>query len=607
MRQRRLISSLIAVSAALSAGAVHAAPALRKQIDQKGDFVMFGNTIGWECADNAGVPAPVVGTIDCPGGQGGAIRDSAPDVFWRSDSPANGQARASQTFVATDARSTAVLAVPGGATITYARIYWAGMLATPMSSDDSVRVEFPGGGVNQVVPADDQFSIPRGGGSWYQSTAEITDIVTANKGGAYRISDVASVNLNGLNSNDPLIGWVAVVFYSLPGDPPRNLALFDGLDLVPNGGQTQVTIDGFLVPNAGFDAKLGVVAYEGEQQLTGDQLSFNGTAVSNAANPVNNFFNSSRSYLGTPVSNVGDLPQLTGAAASMAGIDIDVVDVKAELKAGDKSATIQASSSGDTYALGAFVTSISTFKPDFTTSGKTFTDLNGDPLLPGDVIEYTVTVTNTGNDASANTVLTDALPAGVTYVPQSISISSGPGAGAFTDAAGDDRADYVAATRTLKVRLGTGATATTGGSLAINQVSAVKFKVTIDANASGSILNQAIISAEGALGAPAGDYPTDGNGNGAGVPPTEVIIDKCGKNDDCKSPTPVCDTAPAPNVCVECVVAKDCSNPTKPQCLPNHTCGCATNCGDTDGDGIPDTTETQIGTDPNDADSDDDG
>jgi clumping factor A len=610
MRQKRLISSLIAVSAALSAGAVHAAPVLRKQIDQKGDFVMFGNTMGWECADNAGVPAPVVGTINCPNGQGPGIRDTAPDVFWRSDSPMNGQAQASQTFLAAQARSTAMLAVPNGATITYARIYWAGMLATPMSTDANVRVEFPSGAVNQVVPADGQFSVNRGGGSWYESTAEITSIVTANKGGAYRISDVDSVELNGLNSNDPLIGWVVVVFYSLPTDPPRNLALFDGLDLVPQGGQTQVTINGFLVPNAGFDAKLGVVAYEGEQQYTGDALSFNNTVVSNAANPADNFFNSSRSNLGSLVSNVGDLPQLTGAAASMAGIDMDVVDVKAQLKAGDKSATIAASSAmgGDTYALGAFVTSISTFKPDFTTSGKTFVDLNGAPLLPGDVIEYTVTVTNTGNDASAGTVVTDALPAGVTYVPQSISLTAGPGSPAtFSDTAGNDAAEYIAGTRTLVVRVGTGANQTLGGSLAINQTTVVKFKVTVDVNATGSILNQAVVTAQGKLGAPANDYPTDGNGNGAGVPPTEVIIDKCGTNADCKAPTPVCDTAPAPNVCVECLAAKDCSNPTKPQCLPNHTCGCATNCGDTDGDGIPDTTETQIGTDPNDADSDDDG
>src|SRR6478735_116355 len=132
MRQTRLISSLIALGAALGAADVHAAPALRKQIDQRGDFVMFGNTLGWECANNAGVPAPLTGsTVNCRAGQGNAIRDTAPDIFWRSDSPADGQAAASYTFGPNDARSTAVLNLPAGAVITYARIYWAGMLNTP--------------------------------------------------------------------------------------------------------------------------------------------------------------------------------------------------------------------------------------------------------------------------------------------------------------------------------------------------------------------------------------------------------------------------------------------------------------------------------------------
>src|SRR5690348_9496819 len=112
MRQKRLISSLIALSTALSAGVVSAAPALRKQVDQRGDFVMFGNTIGFECANNAGVPAPTLGTVNCPGGQGGAITDTAPDIFWRSDEPAVGQATASTTITAAQARSTAVLNLP---------------------------------------------------------------------------------------------------------------------------------------------------------------------------------------------------------------------------------------------------------------------------------------------------------------------------------------------------------------------------------------------------------------------------------------------------------------------------------------------------------------
>lgn len=62
------------------------------------------------------------------------------------------------------------------------------------------------------------------------------------------------------------------------------------------------------MPNAGFDAKLGVVTYEGESSNEGDSLEFNGVALTDALNPADNFFNSSRSYLGTPVSVVGDLP-----------------------------------------------------------------------------------------------------------------------------------------------------------------------------------------------------------------------------------------------------------------------------------------------------------
>jgi len=607
MRNQRLISSLVALSAGLSVSAVRAAPTLREQVDQRGDFVLFGNTTGFECGNGVGVPAPLTGsTANCGGG---SVNDTGADIFWRADSPMLGQATASTAITAAQARSTAVLDVPAGATITYARLYWAGLLADPQSSDNQARLEQPSGALNQLVSADQQYVIARGNNNWYQSTAEITSLLVANGEGAYRVSEIGSVELPGLNNNDTLVGWVAVVFYRLASDPPRNLALFDGLDLVPQGGQTQVTIDGFLVPNAGFDAKLGVIAYEGEQQYVGDALSFNGTLLSNAANPVANFFNSTRSNLGIPVSNAGDLPRLTGGPASMAGIDIDVVDVKAQLSAGDTSASIQATSAvgGDTYMLGAFVTSISTFKPDFTTSGKTFVDLNGGALRPGDSLEYTVTIKNTGNDASVRTVMTDALPAGVSYVANSTSITAGPGVGAYTDAAGDDRVNYNAGTRTITVRLGTGATASVGGSLAINQTTVVKFTVTIDANATGSILNQAVVTAEGQLGAPSDDYPTDGNGNGAGVPPTVVVVDLCGTNAECAAPTPVCDLMPAPNVCVGCLVAADCTNPTEPQCLPNHTCGCVSNCADTDGDGIPDDTEDQIGTDPLDADSDDDG
>jgi clumping factor A len=613
MRQKRLFSSLIALLLGASAGAAHAAPTLRTQVDQKGDFVMFGNTLGFECDDDAdvGVPDPILGTVSCPANRNtAAVQDSAPDVFWRSDEPAAGQATASTTLTAAMARSTAVLDIPAGATITHARLYWAGLLNGIMSTDPTVSILPPGAASATLVTADEQFFVARNLNRWYQSTADITSLLVASGEGAYRVSDVGSVALHNVDNNDPMAAWVVVVLYSLPTDPPRNLTIFDGLDLVESGSPAAVTLSGFRVPNAGFDAKLGVITYEGEFQYSGDALSFNGTALSNANNEVDNFFNGTRTTLGVPVSNVGDLPQLTGGPASMSGVDIDVVDVEAQLAAGDTAADITASSSLDTYLLGAFVTSISTFKPDFSTSGKSFTDVNGGVLLPGDELEYTVTVTNTGNDASINTIMTDALPVGVTYVPGSISVTSGPGMGGpFTDAADTDAGQYIPGTRTVRVRVGNTpfAASNGGGRMAVNATAVIKFRVTIDGTASGSLFNQAIVTASGEQGAPASDFPTDGNGNGDGAPPTETIVDQCATNAECAAPTPACDTAPAPNVCVECVLDSDCTNPIEPQCLPDNTCGCSDDCGDMDNDGLSDATEGVIGTKPDDADSDDDG
>ena len=85
----------------------------------------------------------------------------------------------------------------------------------------------------------------------------------------------------------------------------------------------------------------------------------NANRLFDAVNPIDNFFNSSRSALGAPVSVAGDLPQLTGAPASMSSFDLDVVDITNRVTAGQTSADIRATSNGDVYLLGGFVTSIS--------------------------------------------------------------------------------------------------------------------------------------------------------------------------------------------------------------------------------------------------------
>ena len=60
----RLAAALVVGLAALAAGAARA-NTLRFQINQKGDFVLLGNTLGQNCGP--GVPAPLVDVLDADG------------------------------------------------------------------------------------------------------------------------------------------------------------------------------------------------------------------------------------------------------------------------------------------------------------------------------------------------------------------------------------------------------------------------------------------------------------------------------------------------------------------------------------------------------------
>ena len=118
MRIRDLLRCIAIAFAAFSAplATAQAAPTVRYQVDQNGDFVLIGNTVGHDCGN--GTPAPTVGTL--PMNCGSSISDSAPDIFWSADTPGAGQATADTSITVAQARSTAVLGVPQGATVTYA-------------------------------------------------------------------------------------------------------------------------------------------------------------------------------------------------------------------------------------------------------------------------------------------------------------------------------------------------------------------------------------------------------------------------------------------------------------------------------------------------------
>jgi len=87
--------------------------------------------------------------------------------------------------------------------------------------------------------------------------------------------------------------------------------------------------------------------------------------------------------------------------------------------------TTTAISRFDSTITDAVVDDISvTSYPNLSKSTKSVTDLNGGDAMPGDVLRYTITLTETANNAASGVVVTDDIPAGVTGF-QVVSIPAG--------------------------------------------------------------------------------------------------------------------------------------------------------------------------------------
>ena len=508
---------------------VHAAPKLRFQTDVKGDIVLIGNTLGQECraVDSLGmsIPKPVVGTVgNC--GDPITIDDSAADVLWRAD---DSTAKADGQTMIGDARSTSMLSLPQGSQVLYARLYWSGNLGEDIALANST-VSFekvgPGGFSMMLLPnpaTDVVTAVGGGGGHVYQGSYDVTPIVQRYGTGAYRIGNVVRRNVVNRDEDVQFNAWTMLVVYRNDKEPVRNITIYDGLDSVDIGRSVNLGVIGFRVPEGGVpQGKLGVIAYEGDSDKK-DSFLFNNKPVTDGINPADNIFNSTRSTLGAAVSVTGDLPQLTGTAGSMSGVDLDQIDVSSLLKANDTQATIQANSIDDVYFVGGLFTSIRSRKPVIETT------LMADPssVRPGDTVTFTSTSKNVGDDDGTDVVIRHPLPDGMTYVPGSIVFVSGPEAGQNgpkSDTPGDDQAEVINDPMTgkpvLVIRIGKGANGNQGGSLSPTDAPVVvQYKLKTEPNAMMRIPTQSTTTT-GTAGNPAlppSSFPS-GNGEQPGAP-----------------------------------------------------------------------------------------
>ncbi|MCL6266633.1 T9SS type B sorting domain-containing protein [Flagellimonas myxillae] len=232
-------------------------------------------------------------------------------------------------------------------------------------------------------------------------------------------------------------GWTLVVIYENPTLPGKYISVFDGYEGITtqSGNSTaDITVSGFnTIPTGPVNARIGVSTLEGETSLSGDTFgivsnsSASFTDISDAANPNNNFFNSTISEDGANVTtrNV--------SSTNAIGFDSDVFDLNnpsnSIIDNGDTSATLRLGTSGDWFASFLVTFGVEIIEPTIVLEKKVEdiggNDITGLGVNLGQYLDYVLSFVNTGNDDATNYTIRDILPANVTLDETTITMPAG--------------------------------------------------------------------------------------------------------------------------------------------------------------------------------------
>ncbi len=516
--------------ATLMLGMLHAAVSAQTSIrpytlayseNLKGATTMFGNTV-LHIVDNG---TPNLTKMNQTGNAANGVGGLGFSQY--------GNDNQNMTFIDIDGTAgttnstTADLVLPPGVnTIKFARLYWGGRINNSVitGAPDTLRkikIRKGTSGVytTAITPAAnvDQFAIT-GTEKVYQAYVDVTQFINGLGAGTYSVADVPCTAGNA-GGGGKYGGWTIVVAYENVTLPYNSLRVYDGYAQVFNNSLSttlDVTLSGLNVPNnplAADEAVMSTMAWEGDASLgasaanpAGDFIKINNVAISNAMNPVTNFWNGSVTKNGVNVTTKN--PNYT----NQMGIDMDEVNVGTgyNIAPNATSVTVQFGTEADQYFPSVFTFSIR-MKDPLVTLDKTVVDASGDGFVDSnEELTYTLSGSNSGTGAAYNAFIVDSIPANVTYVANSLEVTLAGGgvAGAKTDAQDGDEAfkDVNGSRHYVKFFIGAGATNTTGGQLATAPAGdySVKFKVVAGA-IPGSVTNTGRITAT----SQAGDTFTD--------------------------------------------------------------------------------------------------
>lgn len=319
--QSAIFVSIIFCSAFLNYSEVDAqvlrAFSVRHQENLRGDIIQIGNTMMYDASSS-----------NLSNNSGGSNNNAT--MAWVD----------ADNTTATAHSSSADLGMPSGSTVLWAGLYWGGL-----NSSTSQPIKFKTATMaNYTTLNASQVDVSNSVTPWaYSAFVDVTSYVIGAGNGTYWAADFNSVLNN--SQTGGYGGWAMVVIFSNPDADCRNLCVFDGFVNINTGSSNVTTpITGFRTPATGtVNVALGAIAYEGDGGISGDVFRLNGTNMSDALNPSNNFWNGTISRYGSyfTAKNPNYINQL--------GIDIDVVSTSTLVANNATSANVTFTTSQDQY------------------------------------------------------------------------------------------------------------------------------------------------------------------------------------------------------------------------------------------------------------------
>jgi CshA-type fibril repeat protein len=421
---------------------------VRKTITQKGGILFLANS------SSRANPINVVQNQLAPAGTG--YNNSFTNAYIDIDTDPT-------TFMS----SSDSLALPVCSEISWVGLYWGADCSTGdenFATRNQVKLKVNNGSYANLTA--DYLKDNTIGYKTYHCFKDITSIFLANGLNArYTVAnvatDVAGTNLFG--------GWTIVVVFKNNTQTMRNLTVFDGLANVSSAASiVDIPISGFQTPLTGpVNFELGMVVFDGDRSLTGDQLMFKGGSafinISDALHPASDLFNSTIANKG--VMTAFRNPNYNNTLGFDANIFAPNNSTKNYIGNNAISATIRQTTGGETFLTQVVTSAIDVYEPDLRSAVRVqnLSNPGANIANPGDTLEYTVSGLNIGSDPSVNTFITDTLEGNMTYIPNSTVITFGPNSGAKSDASGDDQVDYISSSKVVRVRIGAGANGFQGG------------------------------------------------------------------------------------------------------------------------------------------------